>query len=82
MNLNLGDHFENYIRERVASGEYNNASEFVRETLRARMEEETEIAEIRAAIAQARQSGDLRPFDAARIRELGMKKLLAHQAGA
>mgnify|MGYP000730549992 CR=1 FL=1 len=35
----LGPHFEAFIREQVAKGRYNNASEVVRDTLRAHLDE-------------------------------------------
>ncbi len=34
MNIYLGEHFEKFIREQVATGRYANASEVVREALR------------------------------------------------
>ena len=34
MNVSLGDHFEELLRKKVASGRYKNAAEVVREGLR------------------------------------------------
>jgi len=39
MNISITDHLAGYVRKKVKSGRYNNASEVVREALR-RMEEE------------------------------------------
>ncbi|HUD14541.1 MAG TPA: type II toxin-antitoxin system ParD family antitoxin [Terracidiphilus sp.] len=39
MNVSVTDHLAKYVRDRVKSGRYNNASEVVRDALR-RMEEE------------------------------------------
>ncbi|HEY6351647.1 MAG TPA: type II toxin-antitoxin system ParD family antitoxin [Candidatus Angelobacter sp.] len=39
MNVSITDHLAGYVRKKVKSGRYNNASEVVREALR-RMEEE------------------------------------------
>ena len=51
MNVSITDHLAGYVRAKVASGRYNNASEVVRDALR-RMEDEdlltTELAEISA----------------------------------
>ena len=41
MNVSITDHLAEYVRARVKSGRYNNASEVVREALR-RMEQEDE----------------------------------------
>lgn len=43
MNVSITDHLADYVRARVKSGRYNNASEVVREALR-RMEQEDERA--------------------------------------
>jgi antitoxin ParD1/3/4 len=43
MNISITDHLAGYVRARVKSGRYNNASEVVREALR-RMEEADERA--------------------------------------
>ena len=43
MNVSITDHLAEYVRARVKSGRYNNASEVVREALR-RMEEEDQRA--------------------------------------
>ena len=47
MNVSITDHLAGYVRKKVKSGRYNNASEVVREALR-RMEEE-EDRELRLA---------------------------------
>jgi antitoxin ParD1/3/4 len=58
----LGDHFEEFIREQLKSGRFNNVSEVVRAGLRL-LEDEQKLREIRhrdlkAAIAQGIGSGD------------------------
>jgi len=41
MNVSLTPELENYVRSKVATGLYNNASEVIREALRALLEQET-----------------------------------------
>jgi antitoxin ParD1/3/4 len=50
MNIYLGEHFEKFIRDQVATGRYANASEVVREALRALEDEEDKHAQLREAI--------------------------------
>lgn len=50
MNVNLTPHLEAMVREKVASGRYNNSSEVVREALRL-MEEQDTRDRLRAALA-------------------------------
>lgn len=61
----LGNHFENFLREQVRSGRFNNASEVVRAGLR--LLEETEqrkqlqLEALRAEIAAGQASGTGKP---------------------
>ncbi len=56
----LGDHFENFIRQQVASGRYANASEVIREALRGLENRERlqniELEEYRAKIREGMAS--------------------------
>ena len=67
MNVNLSDTFENYIKEQLAAGIYNNASEVVREALRLKMQQdEIHQAKIKAyqlAITDGLESGSATPLD-------------------
>lgn len=54
MHVSLTDRLDEYVREKVASGLYNNASEVVREALRRQIEsemsEDAKLARLREAI--------------------------------
>lgn len=46
-----------WIKAQIASGDYGNESEVVRDLIRDRMSREVEIASIRAALIEGEQSG-------------------------
>lgn len=52
----LGDHFEDYIEEKVSSGKYNSASEVIRSALRLLEEEEQKVKYVRAALEEGEKS--------------------------
>ena len=60
----LGNYFENFIRTKVEQGRYNNASEVIRAGLRLLEESESQLQELKMAIADGMDSGiaeDLEP---------------------
>ena len=57
MNVNLTPHLEAMVRQKVASGRYNNASEVVREALRL-LEEQDNLHRLRAALAIGQEQLD------------------------
>ncbi|MDQ7733004.1 type II toxin-antitoxin system ParD family antitoxin [Halomonas sp. SpR1] len=50
--LSLGEHWEVYIRNEVASGRYGSASEVVRDALRAMEERKSKLEALRTHLAQ------------------------------
>ena len=50
MNVSMTDHLASYVRKKVKSGRYNNASEVVRKALRLMEERERRLAAVDAAI--------------------------------
>ena len=65
MHISLTERLETWVRQKVESGLYNNASEVVREALRARMLDEQSVAANRAALREAIKAG-LDDIDAGR----------------
>jgi antitoxin ParD1/3/4 len=59
----LGDHFANFIYERVQQGRYGSASDVVRAGLRLLEEREAKLDLLRAALIEGEQSGPATPFD-------------------
>jgi len=55
--ITLGEHFDQYIAEQLASGRYRTASELIRESLRLHEERDVKIAAMRAAIEEGVASG-------------------------
>ena len=53
----LGTYFENFVRTKVEQGRYNNASEVIRAGLRLLEENESQLQELRMAIAEGMNSG-------------------------
>ena len=53
MNIYLGKHFEEFIRNQVESGRYANASEVVREALRWMEVDQIKLERLRAILAEA-----------------------------
>lgn len=54
MNIYLGEHFDTFVREQVATGRYANASEVVREALRI-LENQAKLQNLRELIAEAEE---------------------------
>ncbi len=61
--ISLGDHFGAFIAQQISQGRYGSASEVVRAGLRQLEEHETQLATLRAALADGESSGDSTSFD-------------------
>jgi len=55
--ISLGNHFENFIKNRLSEGRYKNASEVVRARLRLLEEEENKLLILKKAVEEGQYSG-------------------------
>ncbi len=78
MNISLTPHLEDMIREKIASGSYNSASEVVREALRL-LEQEDQVRalkmqNLRRDIREGLDSGPSKVFDPQEIKRAARRK--------
>lgn len=59
----LGDHFAEYARRKVESGEFGSISEVIRDALRQAEERDIRVERLRALIREGEESGPPQPFD-------------------
>ncbi|MEP6596652.1 MAG: type II toxin-antitoxin system ParD family antitoxin [Ginsengibacter sp.] len=67
----LGDHFEEFISNKISSGRYNSASEVIRTALRLLEVEEQKKKALNKALIQGEKSGYEKNFDP----KVNLKKL-------
>lgn len=58
----IGDHFEEFIDNKIASGRYKNASEVIRAGLRLLEEEEIKLLALKREISEGIKSGPANNF--------------------
>lgn len=84
ININLTPQLEAMVREKVASGLYNSASEVVREALRLLEQQDQlraiKLEQLRQDIREGIESGPTTPWDVEEVKAAGRKRLLAHAA--
>ena len=61
--VSLGDHFNGFIEQQVATGRYASASDVIRAGLRLLEENETKLQRLREALQEGLDSGEPQPFD-------------------
>lgn len=59
----LGDYFDHFVQDQLASGRYKNASEVIRAGLRLLEHEEDKVKALRTAIQEGLQSQSVSDFD-------------------
>lgn len=74
--ISLGDHFESFIQNEVATGRYGSASEVVRTALRLLEAEEEKTKALRLALEEGENSPIVEDFDPAAHLESLHKKYL------
>ena len=72
--FSLGDHFDGFIAEQVASGRYGTASEVVRAALRLLEESEGRVERLRRDLEEGVQSGLAADYSIERIIETAKQK--------
>jgi antitoxin ParD1/3/4 len=65
--ISLGEHFESFIDQQLASGRYGSASEVIRASLRLLEEREHKIEGLRKALLDGELSGDVGELICARL---------------
>ena len=55
--ISLGDHFENFVDNRISAGRFKNASEVIRAGLRLLEEDESRMVALKMAIEEGLESG-------------------------
>ncbi len=66
--ISLGDHFETFIAQQIASGRYGSASEVIRASLRLLEEREQKVEGLRKALIDGERSGDVGELDIKKIK--------------
>jgi antitoxin ParD1/3/4 len=61
--ISLGNHFEDFVDDKVSTGRFKNASEVIRAGLRLLEEEETKIMALKKAVTEGFESGVAKSFD-------------------
>jgi len=64
----LGDHFDAFVSEQVASGRYANATDVIRSGLRLLEERETRLQNLQQALAEGEASGIAGELDMEKIK--------------
>ena len=62
--VSLGNHFEEFVIDRISEGRFTNVSEVIRAGLRLLEEEETRVISLKKAIQEGIDSGFAENFDA------------------
>jgi len=61
--ITLGNHFDNFVQNRISAGRYKNASEVIRAGLRLLEEEEDKVVALKQAIQEGINSGIAEDFE-------------------
>lgn len=82
----LGTHFEQFVKQQVESGRYNNASEVVRDGLRLLQDQDdlrqAKLQWLRTELQRGLDSGPATPLDMAEVKAEGQRLRARRQAVA
>jgi antitoxin ParD1/3/4 len=67
--ITLTDKQDDWIKAQIAAGDYTNDSEYIRDLIRREQERTAEVDAIRQALIEGENSGEPRPFDAAKFKQ-------------
>lgn len=73
--ISLGNHFEDFVGDKVSTGRYKNASEVIRAGLRLLEEEENKVTALKKSIEDGFDSGVAKNFNAKKH----LEKLIAEK---
>ncbi|WP_421758753.1 type II toxin-antitoxin system ParD family antitoxin [Devosia sp.] len=82
----IGEHYEKFVRDLVATGRYASASEVMRDALRlledAEILRDTRTEELKKLIQEGLDSGESEPWDVEEIKAEGRRRLAAKKNAA
>jgi antitoxin ParD1/3/4 len=67
--ITVTDQQDSWIKARIAAGEYTNDSEYIRDLIRRDQAGQADLEAIRAALIEAEQSGEPRPFESGQFKQ-------------
>jgi antitoxin ParD1/3/4 len=67
--ITVTDKQDKWIKAQIAAGEYTNDSEYIRDLIRRDQARQADIDALRAALIEAEQSGEPKPFDASTFKQ-------------
>lgn len=82
----IGEHYDKFVRDLVATGRYASASEVMRDALRlledAEILRDTRTEELKRLIQEGLNSGESEPWDVEEIKAEGRRRLAAKKNAA
>ena len=72
--ITLTDQQDNWIKSRIAAGQFTNDSEYIRDLIRRDQASQADLEAIRAALIEGEESGEPQAFDSSQFkREMAAK---------
>lgn len=67
--ITVTDQQDNWIKAKIAAGQFTNDSEYVRDLIRRDQANQADIEAVRAALIEGEESGDPQPFDSRQFKQ-------------